>query len=379
MSEPRLPPDITSALTAAFARPAEQPLEDVAFDRLARRIFEFQFARNSPYAAYCERRGCTPDRVQHWTEIPAVPTAAFKEVALIAGRPELADAVFRTSGTTQGHERRGTHYIVDIALYHGALLPHFAAMVLPDGVRPAMLSLVPRPREMPDSSLAHMIATVIEGLGSAGSGWYASVARGIHEAELRQALQEAEQRGEAVCLLGTSWAFVHWIDATRAAGARYRLPAGSRLMDTGGFKGRSREISSEAMRRAALELLEIADTHCVNEYGMTEMCSQFYEAALRDHIRQRTGSPRRMVAPAWVRTRVMEPETLQPAEPGRPGLLCHYDLANAGSVMVVQTEDLGEAVEGGGFRVLGRASGATPRGCSLAMEELLAATRGQRV
>jgi len=377
MSEPRLPADVRSELSAAFARSPEQPLDDDAFDHLARRIFEYQFAHNGPYAAYCERRARTPDRVAHWTEIPAVPTAAFKEVALIAGAPERAEAVFRTSGTTQGRERRGTHYIADIALYHGALLPHFAAMLLPDDARLVMLSLVPRPRELPDSSLAHMIATAIESLGSPSSGWYASTAHAVHEPELHEALRAAERQGEPVCLLGTSLAFVHWFEAMRAVGAVHRLPEGSRLMDTGGFKGRRSEISREALRSDSLELLGIPESHCVNEYGMTEMCSQFYDAALRDHVLRRTGVARRMVAPAWVRTRVMDPETLEPVAHGRTGLLCHYDLANAGSVTAVQTEDIGEEVEGG-ILVLGRAAGALPRGCSLAMEELLAATQERR-
>jgi hypothetical protein len=221
-----------------------------------------------------------------------------------------------------------------------------------------------------------MIATVIESLGSPRSSWFASVAHGLHEAELGQALRDAEQRGEPVCLLGTSSAVVHWLDAMRAAGSQHRLPEGSRLMDTGGFKGRSREMSSEEMRSASLELLGIPPTHCVNEYGMTEMCSQFYDSVLREHVMGRPGRARRLMAPAWVRTRVMDPETLQPVAPGRSGLLCHYDLANAGSVIGIQTEDIGEEVDDG-FRVLGRAAGAPPRGCSLAMEDLLAATRGR--
>jgi hypothetical protein len=374
MNPVQLPTDLLAALTSAFARPMELPLEDESFNQLALRIFEWQFAHNTPYAAYCSRRRRSPDRIEHWTEIPAVPTAAFKEVALCAGSATDAEAVFRTSGTTRGGERRGTHYVMDISIYHGALLPNFAAMVVPDGIRPVMLSLMPRPRDLPDSSLAHMIATVIETLGSERSGWFATLAQGIDETRLRQALHDAQQRGDPVCLLGTSSSFVHWMDSLRATGTRYRLPDGSRLMDTGGFKGKGREVSPAELQAASFEWLGIASDYCINEYGMTELCSQFYDSALRDRVVRRLARERRKIVPPWVRTRVVDPETLQPLPPGRTGLLCHYDLANAGSVIAIQTEDMGVQLDEG-FSLTGRAAGAPPRGCSLAMDELLAAVK----
>ena len=110
----------------------------------------------------------------------------------------------------------------------------------------------------------------------------------------------------------------------------------------------------------------------VNEYGMTELLSQFYDVSAAE-TSGKTLEVRRHVPPAWVRTRVLDPNTLSALPIGEPGLLCHYDLANAGSVMAVLTEDLGVAV-GDGFRLLGRVQGAEPRGCSIAMDELLSGT-----
>jgi len=370
----RPPRAVMAALQASFARPFDNPLDDAAFDRLARDIFAWQFGRNDPFAAYCTRRGRTPDSVMHWSEIPAVPTAAFREVALIAGRREDAEAVFRTSGTTKGGERRGEHYIADIAVYDNALLAAFAAMLLPDGVRPMMISLVPPPRDLPDSSLGHMIATVMAGLGSPDSRTCASVAHGMDTAALDDALRQARQSGEPACLLGTSFSFVHWLDALAAGGRTCRLPDGSRLMDTGGFKGRSREVDADAMRAAYLERFAIAPDFAINEYGMTELCSQFYDTTLRERVLGGRPGLRRKQAPPWVRTRVVDPATLEPLPHGRQGLLQHFDLANAGSVIAVQTEDIGVIVDGG-FRVIGRAHGATPRGCSIAMDDLLTAVR----
>jgi hypothetical protein len=360
---------IRSSIVDLLAHPLDEPVDDVTFNRVALRAFEYQYSRNAPYAAYCRRRERAPESVDHWTAIPAVPTAAFKEVALAAGDPAAAEAVFRTSGTTQGAEKRGVHYVLDVAVYHFALIPNFAACVLPDGAELPVLSLVPSSTELPDSSLSHMVAVVLERLGSRESGWFATAARGIDDARFVGALHAMQEAGTPVCIVGTSFAFVHCLDRMVARGERFALPPGSRLMDTGGYKGRSREVAEDEMRLMYHDVLGIPPTHCVNEYGMTEMCSQFYDSTLRDAVRGRD-RPRRKIVPPWVRTRVVDPESLEPVQPGTVGLLQHFDLANFGSVMAIQTEDLGVAVDDG-FTLLGRAPGATPRGCSIAMDLLL--------
>jgi hypothetical protein len=140
-------------------------------------------------------------------------------------------------------------------------------------------------------------------------------------------------------------------------------------MDTGGFKGRSREVTREELYAGFDELLGISYAWCVNEYGMTEMSSQFYDGI--------AGSaplpPDRLHAgPPWVRTQATDPETLRPLPHGAVGVLRHLDLANLNSVMAIQTADLG-VTSPQGFRLLGRARGAEARGCSLAMEDLLRA------
>jgi hypothetical protein len=367
---------IRASLVDLFSQPLDDPLDDGTFNDMALRIFAYQHEHNHPYAAFCDSRGRTPDKVDHWTQIPAVPTAAFKEVALVAGKPDDAEVVFRTSGTTHGPEKRGLHYVLDVSIYHFALIPNFAGCVLPDGAELAMLSLVPPSADMPDSSLAHMVGVVLERLGARDSAFYATASHGIDDVRLGAALREAERSGAPVCILGTSFAFVHWLDRVAARGERFSLSHGSRLMDTGGYKGRSREVDEDQMRQRYHEMLGIAPSHAVNEYGMTEMCSQFYDSSLRDADRGKHGERRKLVPP-WVRTRVVDAETLQPAPAGTTGLLQHFDLANAGAVLAIQTEDLGVAVPGG-FRLLGRVRGAPPRGCSIAMDELLGAVERQR-
>jgi hypothetical protein len=365
-------------IAALFRSPAAER-DDARFAELARRSFRFQFEHNRPYRAYCERRGRTPATVDDWREVPAVPSAAFKEVDLVAGDAASAQAVFRTSGTTRGRERRGRHLVLDLSLYHASATACFEAFVVPDAVPLRMLSLMPPARELPDSSLAHMISLLLARLGAAGSGTFADAAGGIDENGLDRALRAAESDGAPVCLLGTTLAFVHWLEALRRRGLHYRLPAGSRLMDTGGYKGAEREVPAAEVRRAYGERLGLDPWTCVNEYGMTEMCSQLYDTALRDRVLGAPPGPDgRKAAPAWVGTGVVDPVSLEAVAAGDAGLVRHFDLANLFSVGAIQTEDRAVEVDGG-LVLLGRERGAPPRGCSIAMDDLLRAVgRGPR-
>jgi hypothetical protein len=130
-------------------------------------------------------------------------------------------------------------------------------------------------------------------------------------------------------------------------------------------------VSREELYGAMARWLDVPPGRVVNEYGMTELLSQLYEPVLVEGEEGRG----RHVPPPWLRVRALDPVTLAPLPEGRPGLLVFFDLANAGSVSHVLTEDMGR-VTPEGVVLQGRVRGAEPRGCSLAMEELLAATRG---
>jgi hypothetical protein len=364
-------------LLRLFRRPVDHALPDEIFGTLALRAFTWQFQRNEPYAAWCRRRGRTPAEVDDWRAIPAVPTAAFRHIELVSGDPAEAQAAFRTSGTTRGVQKRGVHHVLDLSLYHGSLVPNFAAYVLPDRAEMTLLSLLPPAEEMVDSSLAHMVAIVMDRLGGPGSRSLATMSHGIDFQQLEETLANCIGEGSPVCLLGTSFSFVHWMDRLRQRGGRMRLPAGSRLMDTGGYKGKGRDVPEDVLRETYQALLGLDPASCVNEYGMTELCSQFYDTTLRDRVLRGRESERRKAPPPWVRVRVVDPETLAPLPRGRTGLLQHFDLANLGSVCAIQTEDLGVEHDDG-FVVRGRPAGAQPRGCSIAMDDLLGALPNTR-
>lgn len=345
-----------------------------AFAALALRIFRLQCRGNPVYGAFVRGRGIDPDAVEEWRAFPPVPTAAFRELPLVTGTPGPEALVFRTSGTTGGRERRGEHHVADPSIYHASLLGPFRRALLPDGARLPVGALLAPPSLVPDSSLGHMVQVVMERLSAPGGGWFVDGAGALDEPGFRALLEGAVATGTPLLLVGTAFAWVHWMDRMDDRGLRLSLPHGTRIMETGGFKGRSRSVPRGELYDGLSRRLGVPLRAIVNEYGMTELLSQFYEPVLSGEVPAEPGE-RYHVGPSWVRTRVLHPETLAEVPDGEEGLLCHVDLANVRSVMAVLTSDLGVRT-GNGFRVLGRAPGAEPRGCSLVMEELLARREG---
>ena len=335
------------------------------FNALALAVFAQQFALNLPYQRFCRLRGHTPEKVTRWQDIPAVPTVAFKELDLTCGPPEK---VFLTSGTTRGQEKRGRHLVPALALYHASAMAHFSACVLPDHRRLRTLALIPSPEARPQSSLTQMAAWIISDLSDTGSAYFIDTS-GVHIDAFAEVLAQAQQEGTPVCILAITSALVAFFDWCETHDRHFALPGGSRLMDTGGNKGMQRPVSRNGILQSCWKYLKIAGYYCINEYGMTEMASQFYDNVLSNRFRQ-SNEPRYKIGPAWVRTLVVDPETLQEVPPGQVGILRHFDLANCGSVMAIQTDDLGYTV-GDGFEITGRVPGAEARGCALMLEEIL--------
>ncbi len=366
-----MPCDIRSDLFRFIHQTPDQAPEPVpetpcgsgrpSFNDLALRIFQYQFEQNLPYRTFCERWGQTHGPVRRWEDIPPLPVMAFK-LADMACRPfSEAAQVFHSSATTQAKPSR--HALFDRALSRAAILPHFARHLMPEGRKMRLFILTPSPADAPHASLSHMMEEVRAVFGDDGSRYYVERER----LQMERLVYDLAEVDTPVCLLGTSFSFVHLMDHYAHHGFPCVLPEGSRMMDTGGFKGRSREVSREWIYATAGALWGLRPENCVNEYGMTEMTSQFYDGVVGQMRAE--DSPRIHLAPPHVRTRVLDAETLLPVEQGRVGLLAHYDLANLDSVMAILTEDLGHAVEGG-FMLLGRAAGAEARGCSLTMEAL---------
>jgi hypothetical protein len=338
--------------------------DEDAFLALARDLFAFQVQHDAPYAAYARSLGYHADRLPARVEdIPAVPSAAFKEARLAAFPPDETVLWFETSGTTQG--RGGRHEFDTPRLYEAALLASFDRMLLGDGARLRYLQLVPDPRERAHSSLGYMMDVVARERGGGATGWYLhedalDVERFVYDAGA------AAAEGTPVCLATTAFALVALLDDLAARRTTLALPSGSRLMETGGFKGRTRVVERAWLYGEAAARLGLPIDAIVAEYGMTELSSQYYDAPrTRDRVEPRVKTP-----PPWLRPIVVDGEG-RPVPRGVVGALRHIDLANRGSVIAIETEDLGALVDDG-LVLLGREQGAELRGCSLDAETLLA-------
>jgi hypothetical protein len=308
--------------------------------------------------------------VRRWQEIPALPNEAFKRQPHALFPPEAARRTFLTSGTARGPESRGRVLKDDDALqlHEAAVLAGFRRWGLPDREKIHMLVLAPPAERVPHLRMAYDCSLFARLFGAPGSGHFVGEG-GLDRAGVARALGEAEEAGEPVLLIGATFSFVWLFEHLREQGLRFRLSAGSRTLDGGGYKGRSRELTKEAFLATATDLLGIPATHVVNLLGITEVASLSFDNVLGDDFAGRE-RPRHKPNSPWTRTLAVSPDTLEPLPPGEVGLLRHLDLASARNVFAVQTEDLGLQVADG-FEILGRAQGAELRGCSLAMEELL--------
>lgn len=351
-------PEPLDAIARFIADPASE-----SFDSLALEAFAFQYRQIDAYRRLCDARGATPSTVRRWQDVPPVPAAAFKTLPLSAAPSRRA---FRSSGTTAGPRRRSVHYQPFPQLYQDAIDASFPVFCLPPeltaGGPPPMLSLIPSQQQVPDSSLSFMIDRILERFGGPGS----TVAFGLRGTDTARATAWVREHGSGdrpILVLATALALLQWLETLRSSGLRLPLPAGSAIFETGGFKGREREVSRAELLALIAETLGVTPHRVVREYGMTELSSQFYTRTLIG------GDPDRFHGPHWTRVRILDPRTLEPAAIGEPGLVAVFDLANLGSAAHVLTEDLGIA-QSAGFELLGRAAGAELRGCSLTAEEL---------
>lgn len=331
-----------------------------SFEELALAAFAYQFERIEPFRLLCAGRGVQPGSVAGWRQVPPVPAAAFKTLTLAA---EPAREVFRSSGTTG--EARSVHHQPFPDLYRQVIDASFPRFCLPLGApggRLPILSLIPPREQLPDSSLSFMADHVLARHGTPESA-VPFGPRGVEAAKARSWAGARQREGRPVLVLATAFALAQWLETLERQDLRFRLPAGSAVFETGGFKGRTGELTREELLARLQVRLGVPPGAVVREYGMTELTSQCYTRSLLG------GDPDLFVAPHWVRVRILDPETLGEVPAGTPGLIAVFDLANLGSAVHLLTEDLGVA-EGDGFRLLGRAAGAELRGCSLVVEEL---------
>ena len=361
---------LRSAVLALLDRAAEDPQARLEAERdaLLADLARLQAEHVTPFTRLCDARGARFDGgPDGW---PALPTDVHRHarVSVFAQGADLL--VFRTSGTTHG--ARGEHPFLELALYHRAAMIGAHAAFLPAGVFD-LLVLAADPARQPDSSLGHMIGLFAQEARRRDASARATFALDgdrIDTAAIVEAIDAANARTRALVLCGTSFAFVF---AEDVLDRRFCLPAGSRAMYTGGFKGRSRVLDEDQLRAVIGARFGLPDDHLVTEYGMTELSSQLWS---RERLTSPSARDGLLWIPPWLRVTPVDPVSLEPVPRGERGILRFDDLANLDSCVSIQTADVGlleRTPEGTiGLRLFGRDPTAVPRGCSLAIEEALA-------
>ena len=315
-----------------------------SFDELALTIFNFQFACNKGYRAYCGALEVAPESITRWQEIPALPCDAFKLFPPpFCGDSSGAERCFLSSGTTG--ESRSRHYFRELDTYQAAIRTGWREGGLPPLTRTAFVSRPPG--SQPESSLMFMFETL--------AGDSISPPHWLLDGDGSPSYPHFGE--EPLILFGTS---LNLLDYFSQAPLQFALPSETWVFQTGGFKGLQREISPTQI----LDLLTgagVAAERIINEYGMTELSSQAYAIG--------AGSAHK--CPPWMRVQVINPETGLAQDHGVEGYLEVVDLANLGSALAVRTQDIAVAVNDREFVLQGRDAGALPRGCSRSPEAAL--------
>ena len=336
--------------------------EGEGFDRLALQLFRLQYENLPPYRALCDSQSARPASTPSWTQIPVVPTTAFKELEFTSIPAGERATVFCSSGTTEQRPSRHFHHGRSLAIYHSSLLA-WARHHLPlqDAT---LIFLTPDAQQAPHSSLVHMFhsmsqhsqvrrATFVGSTDSDGT-WQIDSDRAI------ALLKACEAANEPVGILGAAFSFVHLLDAMDDEGLRLSLPLRSWALETGGYKGRSRTMPKPDLHGLMSRLFGLRLDCIITEYGMCELSSQAYDTSLL----KTESDDRTFRFPPWARSLVVSPETGREVNDGEIGLLRVYDLANVYSVMAIETQDLARR-RGRHFELIGRMEMAEPRGCSL--------------
>lgn len=354
----------------ALAPPLVPPPGADTFESLAKDIALYQLVQRPELAQLAK-----PTPLGGLT-LPAVPVEVFRLGRVAVHAPEHDVARFLTSGTTQ--REAGMHAMRTLATYDALTLALARRTLFSKHSRGVVLAAAsaPEPGVLPASSLGYMMRRFMETFdgralsaepqgasyeGTEPQRWL--VERGTLNLErLRRGARIARQRSEPLFLLGTSFALAALVE--ELDGETLGTPRDTFVMTTGGFKGRSVELSAAELRREIARTLGTAEAHVLGEYGMTELTSQLWEKWGSD------GRQGHYFAPPWLSVTAVDPSTFEPVAPGEEGVARFIDLGNVDSLLSVVTEDRIREVDGG-IELLGRLPRADARGCSLPYEGLV--------
>jgi phenylacetate-coenzyme A ligase PaaK-like adenylate-forming protein len=347
------PRDFSStAVRRGWIRELCGPLDEARWNELARELFTWQFAQVPAFRRLCLGREVSPKTLGSWRDIPAMPQQLFKREKLFGHGTSAPAAVYETSGTTTGEP--GRQFLLSTDIYKAMSVEGaWREGLFKDGAD--FYFLTASPVEARHSSLSAMFGFWRKVSGQEEAKFW--MRDGAFDfAGFRRALTESVKKKRPVAICGTAFSFVHFLDA---GGEAMKLPRGSWLLETGGFKGRTREVPKAELYAEMARIFGVKDDAIWNEYGMSELSSQAYAR----------GTHGLHATPPWARVLVCDPANGREVRVGQEGLVRWIDLANVDSVMALQTLDRAER-RPKGFRLIGRLPRTEPRGCSLSAEDI---------
>jgi len=304
------------------------------FSQIALEVFQYQYLTNQVYQQFCKAVGRTIETVKHLLHVPFLPIQFFKTHFICSGE-FTPQAIFQSSGTTGSTTSR--HLVKDLSIYEQSFLLSFEKFYgSPENL--CVLGLLPSYLERKNSSLVYMVNDLIEKSGHPLSNFYL-----YDHLRLKQTIEELESKGEKTVLFGVSYALLDFAEAFPLQLKH------TTIIETGGMKGRKKEMTKTELYAELKEAFSLTEIH--SEYGMTELLSQAYA---RNGLYQ---------TPPWMKVMLRE-ETDPFSFSEKSGGINVIDLANIHSCSFIATDDLGRLHANGSFEVLGRMDNSDIRGCS---------------
>ncbi len=311
---------------------------DDDFNSICLEIFRYQFETNPVYKEFAQLLRVNPSAIKNYSEIPFLPVGFFRDHEIKSGEGSSFDKIFTSSGTTGSIPSK--HIIKDLGLYKESFTRGFRLFFGDQGSF-RFLSLLPGYLERQGSSLVYMMDCLIRESVHNGSGFFLDDKKALHET-LKNTMP-----GVTTILFGASYALLDFAEEFHS------VPEGVIVMETGGMKGRRKEMVREELHEILCRSFNVDKIH--SEYGMTELLSQAYS---HGHGIFRT--------PPWMKVLIRDtndPLSFLPA--GQTGGVNIIDLANLYSCAFIATQDLGRMHNDGSFEILGRFDDSDVRGCNL--------------
>ena len=308
------------------------------FSKLALQIFQYQYQNNEVYREYCDHLKINVKQVESIEKIPFLPVEFFKtrEVTSCSGPYEK---IFTSSGTTGAITSK--HFVKDLSLYEYAYKKAFKQFYGDIGEY-CILALLPSYLEREGSSLVEMSKGLMDESHHTDNGFYLN-----DYDKLGDTLKKLEDQKQKTILIGVTFALLDFAE-------KHPMKLSHTvIMETGGMKGRRKEMTREEVHTKLKESFYISNVH--SEYGMTELLSQAYSKGDGKYF-----------CPPWMKIMIRDQfDPFNHLDLGKTGGINIIDLANADSCAFIETKDLGKTYRDGGFEVIGRFDNSDIRGCNL--------------